>query len=115
MTKTIVNLTLPVVVDQIETALEDYPYHPYQQAFAIPDLRQRLIAYVLSRISNSYTVLEEGENSTHSNNCSSDRILQIKNIVTQGIHDILQQYWEWSDRHIPSEIESGLAPSHWFG
>lgn len=115
MTKTIVNLTLPVVVDQIETALKDYPYHPYQQAFAIPDLRQRLIAYVLSRISNYYTVLEEGENSTYSNNCSSDRILQIKNIVTQGIHDILQQYWEWSDRHIPSEIESGLAPSHWFG
>jgi len=115
MTKTIVNLTLPVVVDQIETALEDYPYYPYQQAFAIPDLRQRLIAYVLSRISNNYTVLEEGENSTHAINCSSDRTLQIKNIVTQGIHDILQQYWEWSTHHIPSELESGLVPSHWFG
>jgi hypothetical protein len=115
MTKTIVNLTLPVVVDQIETALEDYPHHPYQQAFAIPDLRQRLIAYVLSRISNNYTVLEEGENSTHAINCSSDRILQIKNLVTQGIQDILQQHWEWSTHHIPSELESGLAPSHWFG
>jgi hypothetical protein len=115
MTKTIVNLTLPVVVDQIETALENYPYHPYQQAFAIPDLRQRLIAYVLSRVSNSYTVLEEKENSTHSINCSADRILQIKNLVTQGIQDILQQHWEWSNHHIPVELESGLAPSHWFG
>jgi hypothetical protein len=115
MTKTVANLTLPVVVDQIETVLESYPYHPYQQAFAIPDLRQRLIAYVLNRISSYYTVLEEGENSTDSINCSSDRKLQIKNLVTQGIPDILQQHWEWSIHHIPSELESGLTPSHWFG
>lgn len=114
MTKTVVNLTLPIVVEQIETTLEDYPHYPYQKAFAIPDLRQKLIAYVLSRIANSYTVLEE-ENSTSFRNCSSDRKLQIENLAKQGIQDILQQYWEWIVHRIPSELESGLAPSHWFG
>jgi hypothetical protein len=115
MTTTIVNLTLPLVVEQIETALEDYPYHPYQQAFAIPHLRQKLIAYVLSRVSNCYTVLEEGENSPHPISCSFDSRWQIKNLVKQGIQDILQQHWEWSIHHLPAELEAGLAPSHWFG
>lgn len=115
MTKAVVNLTIPMVVEHIETALEDYPHYPYQKAFAIPDLRQKLIAYVLSRVANSYTVSGEGDNSITFRNCSSDQQLQIENLAKQGIQDILQQYWEWIVRHIPSESESGLVPSHWFG
>ena len=115
MTKAVVNLTLPMVVEHIETALEDYPHYPYQKAFAIPDLRQKLIAYILSRVANSYTVLEEGENCTTFGDCSSYRKLQIENLAKQGIQEILQQYWEWIVHHIPSETESGLEPSHWFG
>ena len=112
--KTVVNLTQQSVLGEIESVLDTYPYHPYQQAFAIPDLRQRLIAYVLSRIANYYTVLEEGE-STYPIDCSSDQKLQIKNLITQGIQDLLQQHWEWSSHHISSTLESSLASSHWFG
>lgn len=54
MSKSIVNLTIPWVVAEIEQVLETYPHHPYQQAFANPDLRQELIAYVLTRIHNVY-------------------------------------------------------------
>lgn len=115
MAKTIVNLTLPVVVEQIETVLEAYPDRPYQQAFAIPDLRQELIAYVLSRVSNYYTVVEEQLTQVQPAICSLEQKLQIETLVTRGIQDILQQHWEWSIHRLPSVLESGLAPSHWFG
>jgi hypothetical protein len=46
--KTIVNLTLPAVIEQIEKIVDTYPYHPHQQAFLIPELRQKLIAHVLT-------------------------------------------------------------------
>ncbi|MEP0803815.1 hypothetical protein NDI37_06480 [Funiculus sociatus GB2-A5] len=48
MSKTIANLTLPVVVQEIEKVLGTYTAHPYQKAFSIPELRQKLIVYVLS-------------------------------------------------------------------
>ncbi|MBW4639606.1 MAG: hypothetical protein KME05_15515 [Gloeocapsa sp. UFS-A4-WI-NPMV-4B04] len=43
----LINLTLPVVVAQIENILEDYPESPYQLAFSLPELRHKLIAHVL--------------------------------------------------------------------
>ncbi len=49
MTRTIVNLLELEVSKEIEAVLSTYSNHPYQQAFAIPDIRQELIAYVLSR------------------------------------------------------------------
>lgn len=48
MSKTIANLTLPVVVQEIAKVLGIYTDHPYQKAFSIPELRQKLIVYVLS-------------------------------------------------------------------
>ena len=48
MSKTIANLTLPVVVQEIEKVLGTYTDHPYQKAFSMPELRQKLIVYVLS-------------------------------------------------------------------
>ncbi|UBF27162.1 hypothetical protein K9N68_04130 [Kovacikia minuta CCNUW1] len=59
MTRTIVNLVTPVVMRETEEVLSTYSDHPYQQAFANPDLRQELIAYVLSRAPGSYVVLDE--------------------------------------------------------
>jgi hypothetical protein len=117
MSKTIVNLTLPVVIEEIETVLENYPYYPYQQAFANPDLRQKLIAYILSRTSNFYTVIEEGEQLINPQHilCDLDKRSQIETTVAQGIQDILQQNTVWETHCIPVEIDSGYAPSHWFG
>ncbi len=58
--KTVVNLTQQSVLGEIESVLDTYPYQPYQQAFAIPDLRQELIAFVLSRIPCLYSTMSEG-------------------------------------------------------
>ena len=61
MSATIVNLTVPIVTEEIENVLCRYPHHPYQQAFAIPDLRQKLLVYVLSRVPNQYTVNQNNQ------------------------------------------------------
>jgi hypothetical protein len=37
-------------------ALNEYPEHPYQSAFSIHELRQKLIAHILSQIPNRYAV-----------------------------------------------------------
>ena len=57
MSKTIANLTLPLVSLEIENVLDTYHYHPYRQAFAIPELREKLTAYVLNCVPACYAML----------------------------------------------------------
>jgi hypothetical protein len=115
MTKVITNITLITVKEQVEKVLETYPDRPYQQAFAIPQLRQKLIAYVLSRVANCYTVVEEGE---ETNNklayCDADKRSTIETLVSQGIGQVLNQEPDYI-HYIPEEIDPGYAPSDWFG
>lgn len=119
MTKAIVNLSLPLVMQEAEAVLETYPHHPYRQAFSIPDMRQKLICYVLSRMPGLYTVVEETERSLMNTTsmCSSldDRKCQIETLIRQGIPSILNEHLDWIDRHIPEETESRQMPSSWFG
>jgi len=56
MSHGLINLTLPVVIQEIEDVLNEYPEHPYQRVFSMPELRQKLIAYVLSQVPNRYVV-----------------------------------------------------------
>ena len=52
MSYELINLTLPVVLAEIENVLDDYPENPYQIAFSLPELRQRLVAHVLTHTPN---------------------------------------------------------------
>lgn len=118
MTKTILNLTLPAVVSIIEDVLETYPHHPYQQAFSIPDLRQELIAYVLSRVSNYYVVVEDGQQPSvnfRSIVCSLKDRSCIEDLIRQGIEKIMYKQEKVLSLQIPETVDPGLAPSHWFG
>jgi len=56
MSHELINLTLPTVIQEIENALDEYPVHPHQSAFSIHELRQKLIAHILSQIPNRYVV-----------------------------------------------------------
>ncbi len=56
MSHELINLTLPSVIQEIEYALSEYPVHPHQSAFSIHELRQQLIAHILSQIPNRYAV-----------------------------------------------------------
>jgi hypothetical protein len=116
MSKKIINLTSTVVAEEIENVLDTYPYHPYQQAFAIPDIRQKLAVYVLSRVRNLYTVVEEAQEIPRSSSslCNSlEQRLYIEPLVRHGIQHILQEDSDWIGHHIP--IEASPAPSRWFG
>ncbi|HEY9622326.1 MAG TPA: hypothetical protein V6C78_18355 [Crinalium sp.] len=118
MSKTIVNLALSIVLDKIETILETYPSHPYQQAFSIPDLRQKLVSYVLSRIPCHYTVIDDlgtAEVDLKNLYCSTEEDMHIETIIRQGIEHILQEDSDWVDHHIPEETDASFAPSTWFG
>ncbi|WP_193196820.1 late competence development ComFB family protein [Nostoc sp. MG11] len=119
MSKTIVNLTMPFVVQEIEDILEQYPHHPYQEAFANPDFRQNLIAYTLNRIPNHYLTVDEQEKE---NLMSSDSIrycleqtVHIEAIIHQGIEQILSEKAEEITRHIPDAVDPSHVPSDWFG
>lgn len=119
MTKTLVNLTISVVVKKLENILETYPHHPYQEAYANPDIRQTLIAYILSRIPNQYITVDEEEKSeficSDSILRSLERTLHIESIIRQGIEKVLREQIEDVHRYIPEVVEPHLAASHWFG
>ncbi len=113
MSKTIANLTLPVVVQEIEKVLGTYTDHPYQKAFSIPELRQKLIVYVLSWTSNNYAVIEEDESVINQNvNCCLEQHSEIECLIHQGIHHILEQNSDTVSHQIPEEVDSGYLPSH---
>lgn len=95
MNKQIINLTLPVVIEEIEQILATYPRHPYQQAFSAAGLRQDLVAYVLSRVPNQYAVVEETQSSSNPTvlpHCSTKRLLDIEHWIHLGIRDVLHVY-----------------------
>jgi len=117
MFKTVVNLTKQAVISEIENVLDTYPYHPYQQAFAIPDLRSELVAYVLSRIPCVYGAINTECKSLLNHNPHNylEQQIQLQNIIHQGIYFLLQEKSEWITHHLPESMQCGLEPSHWFG
>lgn len=120
--KTVVNLTQQSVLGEIESVLDTYPYHPYQQAFAIPDLRQELIAFVLSRIPCLYYTMSEGipfaEQCLPNSKLPRSPLeqqLHVQNLIHQGIYAIFQEKSDWISHHLCEKVQPGLEPSHWFG
>ncbi|HEY9659049.1 MAG TPA: hypothetical protein V6C65_11395 [Allocoleopsis sp.] len=94
MTKTIVNLATSIVVQEAEAILETYPYRPYQQAFAEPELKRRLTTYVLSRVPGVYVVINQSETASSTIKTSLvtlDRQHQIESLIHQGIQKILSE------------------------
>lgn len=95
MNKQLINLTLPVVIEEIEHILATYPTYPYQQAFSVAGLRQDLVAYVLSRVPNQYAVVEETQYSSTPAllpRYSTQRLLDIEHWIHLGIRDVLHVY-----------------------
>ena len=58
MAVALVNLTLLKVTEELETLLETYPYLEYHHNLKNPELREKLLAYVLSRIPNHHVAID---------------------------------------------------------
>lgn len=120
MSKTNVNLTISVVEAEVENLLRGYPYHPYQQAFAAPSLRQKLVAYVLSRIPNLYAVVEEQEFSTEVPlHCPPEQRQQVETLIHRGIQYLLIKSLpklaiDTKAYEDMEEMNVGSTSSHWF-
>lgn len=94
MSYQLINLTLPVVIAEIDNILEDYPESPYQIAFSLPEMRQRLFAYVLTHIPNRYTVQGEDlrlKESKFLHPSPMQERLQMENLIHGGILHLLQE------------------------
>ncbi|MBH8554388.1 late competence development ComFB family protein [Nostocaceae cyanobacterium CENA357] len=112
MSKTLINITIPVVIKEIEDVLVTYPHHPYQETFAHPDFRQSLMAYFLNKIPNQYITVDEEKKYfyTHLENS-----LHIEAIIHQGIEEILCEQAQEINRHIPEVVDPRRVASSWFG
>jgi hypothetical protein len=86
---TIVNLTLLKVNGELEDfSGKIYPAYTFQKILKSPKLRQQLLGYVLSRISNCYVALNSEKIisiSPESLYCSTREKLEIKKLVQQGV------------------------------
>lgn len=117
MSKKIFNLLTPVIVREVEEILSHYSDHPYQQAFANPELRDELIAFVLNSVPGNYVVFDEASErppSTDFRPSAHDRET-IDIWIHQGIQHIFERYAEAIPHHIPDVDDPGLLPSQWFG
>jgi hypothetical protein len=124
--KTVVNLTQQSVLGEIESVLDTYPHNPYQQAFAIPDLRQELIAFVLSRIPCLDSTMSEAQFPLQNLETESfsyqklprsplEQQLHVQNLIHQGIYSIIQEKSDWISNHLYETVEAACEPCHWFG
>lgn len=95
MTKQLLNFTLTVVINKIENISSTDPSSPYQKAFFFDELRQDLLAYVLSHVSNNYAVIEQTQPFLKQLLFPLDprkERLDIEHYIHLVIRDILQVY-----------------------
>lgn len=114
----LINLTLPLVIKQVQDILDDYPEHPYQVAFSLHELRQKLIAHVLSQIPNRYIVEDVQELSTDPKllyPSSLEQRLHVENLIRGSILHLLRENADRITPHISQVENSDCEPSHWFG
>lgn len=105
------SFNLEFVVKEVEDILQEYPEHPYQAAFAIPELRQKLIAHVLS-LSNNYRVIENARKPLRLTNYlypPFEQQLRIEVLIRGGILHLLRENADWVSSHIYQKENSGNA------
>ena len=85
------NLAEQLAIAKIESILDDYPQYPYQQAFAVPQLRQELIAYVFSRLKANSTIDPEQISWLNYDGCclGLEQRLYVEVLTHQGIDALL--------------------------
>lgn len=94
MTKTIVNSTMPIILESIEVMLTEYPANLYQQLFANPEIQQELIIYTLNQVRSRYVMVEDNDSIEIKNRSmlvSWEERLNIEEAIAQGIQRILQK------------------------
>jgi hypothetical protein len=114
MTQTIVNLASLVVTEKITDVLSHYPVNPHQQAFAAEPLRQKLAAYVLSRMPALYATVNDNQACAIDSPASCytpEQHSQMGQLIHRGIQHLLSR----QPGRPASQAAVNAAPSSWFG
>jgi hypothetical protein len=82
MSKILINSTLQVILEEIDLALESDVYCSQDYLISIPDLRQSLVFYAMSRVHCRYRTVQEGGSNAPS---SLEERLRVETVVRQGI------------------------------
>lgn len=95
MLSKLINLTLILIIQEIEEVLKDYPEHPYKVALSVPELRNKLILNVLKQLPNYYTILEDSQDMPALDPLflysSPQEQEQVRRVIHQSINDILRE------------------------
>ncbi|MTJ08351.1 hypothetical protein [Anabaena sp. UHCC 0204] len=123
--KTVIKLTQQAVIGEINSVLDTYPYQPYQQAFAIPDLRQELISFVIHRLpcfhnQISHNLLLNDDVQVHSFRSKLplyplEQQLHLQKLIHEGISSIIRDKSDWISNYLCETVEPNCQTSHWFG
>jgi hypothetical protein len=98
------------VLREIENVLEDYPEHPYQVAFAIDELRSKLIAHVLRHIPKRTSVIGDTQESITNAKLpyrSKEERLRLNVLIRGSILHLLRENADWIGRQIQRLDNSG--------
>lgn len=90
----IVNLTLLKVNEELKDFLELYPEQNHQSISTNNDLFQKIIVYVLNRITNRFLAIPEDSLSSIAPQflrVSTQEKLEIENLIFQGISQLMHQ------------------------
>ena len=94
MATQIVNLTLLKVNEELNDFLELCPEQSYQSISTNNDLFQEIIVYVLNRITNRFLAIPEESLSLIAPQflrISTQEKLEIENLISQGIYQLMHQ------------------------
>ncbi len=105
MPYTVINLTLKLVIQEIDNILATYPKYPHQVAFSNDYLRNKLITYVLDYLPHRYELQEENQASLTNSNSDllhlpSEHRLHVEWKIQKGIIHLLKTEAEWIQRKI---------------
>ena len=105
MSYAVINLTLKLVIQEIDNILADYPKYPHQVAFSSDYLRNKLIAYVLGDLPNRYELQEETQATGKNPNSNllhlpSEHRLHVEWMIHKGIIHLLKTEADWIRRKV---------------
>lgn len=117
MSVKITNLTLYVISEEIDAALDS---RRCQDNGITPEnarLREQLQNYVLKQVQPCYAVVNENdENSSPQTLIPHQLRHQVKSAVRQQLRELLaEKNWHQSQPAYPLDVEAERAPSSWFG
>lgn len=119
MSKNIINLTHLVVLEEIDNFLANCSDKYFQDlALSPPSLRAKLTAFVLRKIPQQYTVMEDSQQEVTSSKfqgCLLEERSHIKDLIEKGTNQILPNPENSVSSQFSKQENLVTELSSWFG